>query len=903
MKLFAKKTPPISAEELKKKVSILDVFKHYQITLTKTGSSGEYKGHCPFHEDDKPSLSVNAEKGVYVCHSGTCGEKGDVISLVAKKENVDFKEALEILGRMWGESKVKSQEEEVKTISLSVGNLEVKTEKKVEEKPEIQGTLNLSRVSEYYHKKLQENPQAMEYLKKRGITNLEWYSRYGIGFADGSLLKAASPEQRKELKVLGIQREDSKEHLRNCVTFPLISDTGEVVGMYGRHIAASSNIKHVYLKGRHRGIFNRKASKVYPDKLILTESVIDALSLIQLGLENVQSVYGTNGLTEEHLLQLKEDRVKNIIIAFDNDEAGRSQAEKLKERLIKENFNVRLVFPPLCKDWNEELIKGLDELEAKRIFEEVFREEIPTESKKEQAIQVNDLTARYESTTGQWHFEMHGLKYRLTGVKEVFVTSLKVTVRAEHGSGSFVDSIDLCSYRSRSSFAVYLTKEFGVEALRVEKDLSSILEYLEMERERKLTPEHEKKVQMSEEERQLGLEFLKSPDIFQQIMDDMSALGYVGEDLNKQLAYLCATSRKLDDPFSLLIVSQSASGKSFLVDTVKKLIPREDVISITSLSDQALNYMEDLTHKFLVFGESVSHSEEVEYQIREMLSSKELTRQVTVKNEKTNEMYTKEVRKKTIVAMVMSTTSNKINPENATRFFIISVDESLEQTKRIHAMQRKKFTYEYHYKILEEIPNIIRKHQAAQRLLKKYRIINIFEEELQFPADSMRFRRDNERFLSLIFNICHLRQMQKSVKNDKKLGEVIECDIEDYKKAYELAHNGFLGSTVNELPHQSILLYEQIRSLAKQKAKEEKLEPEEVGFSQREVREASGLSHMFVKRYLRLLLDYEYVHGKVSARGTKSTYYLVSDKDLKQIDFSMIPVPEEMEKRLKSGSF
>ena len=78
---------------------------------------------------------------------------------------------------------------------------------------------------------------------------------------------------------------------------------------------------------RHRGVFNRKASKAF-DEIILTEGIIDALSLIALGLENVQACYGVNGFTEEHLEILKADRVKTVIIAFDNDEPGRKASEE-----------------------------------------------------------------------------------------------------------------------------------------------------------------------------------------------------------------------------------------------------------------------------------------------------------------------------------------------------------------------------------------------------------------------------------------------------------------------------------------------------------------------------------------------------------------------------------------------
>ena len=119
----------------------------------------------------------------------------------------------------------------------------------------------------------------------------------------------------------------------------------------------------------------------------------------------------------------------------------------------------------------------------------------------------------------------------------------------------------------------------------------------------------------------------------------MEALGYVGEDLNKQLVYLAASSRKLQEPICLLLLSQSSSGKSLLVDTVRRLIPEEELIAVTSLSDQALNYLPEgaLEHKFLVLGEAV-HSEAVEHQIREMLSSRQLSRMVTVKDETTGKM-------------------------------------------------------------------------------------------------------------------------------------------------------------------------------------------------------------------------------------------------------------------------
>ena len=135
-----------------------------------------------------------------------------------------------------------------------------------------------------------------------------------------------------------------KEHFLNCVIFPIFDDSGNTVSFYGHDIDDASGFKHRYLKGKHQGIFNRKASKVY-DEIILTESIIDCLSLIETGFENVQPIYGTNGFTGEHLQTLKADRVKTVILALDNDEAGTFAGEKLKESLINEGFKVKIVSP------------------------------------------------------------------------------------------------------------------------------------------------------------------------------------------------------------------------------------------------------------------------------------------------------------------------------------------------------------------------------------------------------------------------------------------------------------------------------------------------------------------------------------------------------------------------------
>jgi hypothetical protein len=502
---------------------------------------------------------------------------------------------------------------------------------------------------------------------------------------------------------------------------------------------------------------------------------------------------------------------------------------------------------------------------------------------------------------GVFHlFTIGKTSYRVGGVKPLFVTSLRVNLRTSQGGMSYYDSLDLYSAKGRSGYASALNRQWGAEPSRVEKDLVVILEYLERERDAALRAGSSRpEVTISEADREAGLELLRDPKLFERISADLSALGYVGEELNKHLLYLCASSRKLDDPISVLILSQSASGKSFLVDCVKKLMPPEEVVAVTSLSDQALNYIGDLMHKFLVLGESV-HGEVVEHQIREMLSGKELSRLVTIKDAETGKMQSQVVRTPVVVASVMSGTNHNINPENASRYFVVNTDESKEQTARIHEHQRHKHSLERIRAGSDEVPLIIRRHQAAQRLLEKKVVVNDFAPLLDFPTSLMRLRRDHDRFLDLIACVCYLRQYQKPARSEGGM-EYISCDLADYETAYRIMVDGVMNSTVRELPKGAVVVYQEIRDWVHEEAGRQGLKMQEVSFTQRQVREATGLGHTWVKANLRQLVDYEYV---VVAKGgnerSKAFYRLRADEDILKADLSMIPTPEVM-RTLASG--
>jgi 5S rRNA maturation endonuclease (ribonuclease M5) len=681
--------------------------------------------------------------------------------------------------------------------------------------------------------------------------------------------------------------------------FPVLGESGEVLEIYGRRIrnrTSEGYSSHLYLKGPHRGVWNLKAFKLY-DEIIMCEGIIDTLSLYMLGLENVSSLYGVNGFTSDHLKVLQEHHIKRVILAFDSDEQGKKASVKLKERLISEGFEVKRCFPPVTKDWNDYLLSNLSLEEKKREVKEVI-------SCKLQGISslkpiVSNLEVKREGPI--YEFKGDTITYRLSGVRDLFLSDLRVNVKVICKGESHYDQVNLFSARSRTSYSQSLSRLFSVEGKKIEKDLIYILETLERERDRKLLGEEEESP-LSDEERDLALSFLESDDQMVEIDDDMTVLGYVCEKWNKCLAYVSATSRLLTDPISLVIQSQSSSGKSKLMEIIKDLMPSRDVVSVTSLSDQALNYLPKggLLHKLLILGESV-HSESVDHQIREMLSSKELSRLVTVKDEKTGELMTKCVKQKALVS-VMMTTTRSLNHENASRCFVIHTDESKDQTKRIHASQREKYSIKRYHEKRHLIPKIIKKHRAAQEMLKPIFIVNPFASLLDFPNSLMRLRRDHERFIDLIASIAFLRQYQKEKKSfyDRVTNshiEYIDCDLRDYELSYEIMTKAVFPATLSEFPKTLTEFYEEILKITKEKARVEGLKPEEISFSQREIREKiDWLSKESIKRYLRTLVTYEYLYTK-GTRGQIYHYRLVRDESIKDLKLSQIPSPKEMKEK------
>jgi len=700
-------------EAVKHGVDLVALIRSRGIELKKKGKG--FVALCPFHEEATPSFSVNPAKNLWQCFG--CGIGGDAIRFVELFDKVSFPEALaELDGKAAPAQPTKPTNKEPAEFTAKQIKL-------------------LTRVIDFYHKSFSEDGRAREYLMNRGITDNALFAAHCIGFANGTLLNVLPHEGEviDGLKELGILNDKGNEHFYGCATFPLYDLAGNPCGIYGRRIEHMDNGEsppHLYLPGPRRGLFNRQAVRAHKE-IILTEAIIDSLTLINSGIHNTIPCYGTNGFTADHLAIFRQYRPEAVTIAFDGDDTGRKAAESVALRLASEGVNAHSMRLPDNEDINSFFYITAN---AKAEFLELLHQANPEKPKGVVEEKKPCETAQHAATTDSFMptdygftATLGGRRYEVRGIAKGD-NKLKATVKGigdEAGKKRFhVDTVDFYSARSRAFLVKGLCDLFSDPEEAITSDLERLMEQCETWQEPQEAAASAAPLEMPDTDREAALAFLRNPDLFTEILADFETLGYTGEEMNKLLCYLAAVSRKIDDPISVMIQSRSAAGKSFLQDTVLSMIPEGDFIKYTRLTDQALFYKDgnSLAHKILAVEELDGMNGAI-YSIRAIQSSKKITIAYTGKDAATGKLRTEENTVEGPLSVFITTTQTNIDGETASRFVFLSIDESREMTERILAKQRQNYTRAGIVAKLEAAA-VRQKHQNASRLLQPLKVIN-----------------------------------------------------------------------------------------------------------------------------------------------------------------------------------
>ncbi|WP_207515699.1 hypothetical protein [Longitalea luteola] len=242
--------------------------------------------------------------------------------------------------------------------------------------------------------------------------------------------------------------------------------------------------------------------------------------------------------------------------------------------------------------------------------------------------------------------------------------------------------------------------------------------------------------------------------------------------------YLIFTSRNSEEPLHVISLGSSGTGKTHLQEKVGELMPVEDVIQITSLSENALYYFgkQELKHKLILI-EDLDGAGEVLYPLRELQSKKVITKTVLYKNQ-AGEAQTVHLPVEGPVCVAGCTTKESVYEDNSNRSFLVHLDESHEQDEKIMHYQRIKSAGKIDFKEQARVKQLL---QNVQRVLLHITVRNPHAELLQLPPTVFKPRRTNAHYLAFIEVITFFHQYQREQKKDES-----EITVTDIKEANQL---------------------------------------------------------------------------------------------------------------------
>ena len=856
----------MTIEEIKSRLTLAMVLHHYGLKPDK-----HQRLHCPFHDDKTPSLQVYYKTHTAYCFSANCcthGKSMDVIDFIMHMEKGSKGEAIR----------------QAVTMLTGIAPKAVTAEQLTRTAPAMAGQAILTKMFSYFRNAVYNSKPARDYIEQRGLD----CARLEIGYNTGQFHHGARRDEtliRRCVEVgllspFGTNNRKPEEQAykvfgKECICFALRNRGGEVSGLYFRSTTNTKDQKHYYLK---------ESSGLYPgypkaetEKLIISESIIDTATLLQIeAITNEYSLlasYGTNRLTSEHIEAIRElKHLKEIVFAFDNDDAGNKAVEKyairLKELLLP--THVGMVFSRLelpSKDVNETALAHQPEiflhLLENRTFlfsiekenpnpqPSTFNSESPILSPESPTLNTkNPFKIAYKTDTANYYIQ--------GGVSKV-LDSMKVTLVVEHPESLYKSrsKVDLYEDKQVERLCKEVSEKLQLRKDILEADLYKLTDLLDDYRESELlrsgndNPEESQDliIPLTVQERQQIESFGKKEHLIENLNDLLGKAGIVGEEKNRIFLLIIAASYKMPETLHALIQGSSGSGKTRLLKQISDCIPAEKVTKLTRVSDKVLyNYPEKYFMNRLLCLEDIDGlSEEAEFAFRELQSNGELNSAVSVKLE-SGQITQGEKKVRGPIASLACTTRGEIYEDNMSRCFLIAVDESTEQTRRIIYYQNEKAAGQIDQRKEQEVKRFI---QNFIRELKPYEVLNPYANKIHLPEEAHKIRRLNDLFQSFVKMITVLNQYQRK-KDDR--GRLI-TQIEDISTAVDIMFESIVLK-VDELDGSLRQFYENLKGYLQ---KTYKGSHDKVEFGLLEVRQALRVSKTQLFRYVHDLMALDYI--------------------------------------------
>jgi len=363
----------------------------------------------------------------------------------------------------------------------------------------------------------------------------------------------------------------------------------------------------------------------------------------------------------------------------------------------------------------------------------------------------------------------------LGGIKLEGLDRMRVTLKIELNGSSrpaVRHNLDLYNDNHLEKFIRKIAERHEIGLSVIAASLNELTEALERYRMKKRKESLEpilKKKELNKEEIKAAESFLKQEKLLERTNALIGKSGMIGEENNRLLMYLIFSSRKREHPLHIVSLGASGTGKTHLQEKVGELIPEEERINVTSLSENSFYYFgkRELRNKLILI-EDLDGAENALYPLRELQSKRKISKTIAHKNTK-GETRTIHLVVEGPLCVGGCTTKEQIYEDNANRSFLIYLDESPQQDERIMDYQRKASAGKINQEEEEEAAELLRN---CQRILKPIKVINPFAEELKLPTSIFKPRRSNSHYLQFIEVVTFYHQYQRTQQAEKETGEL-----------------------------------------------------------------------------------------------------------------------------------
>jgi DNA primase catalytic core len=653
----------------------------------------------------------------------------------------------------------------------------------------------LEKMFAYFKNALHSSKPARDYLEKRNLDNSILEIGYNSGqFHHGERKSEELINNAIETGLLldkGLVNNRTKEKAyqvfaNKCIIFPLKDRENKIVSIYGRSILDKEGGKHFYLKNR-KGIYPGYAK---PDtkKLILTEAIIDCASLLQI--KPIANSY-------------------SLMACFGTNGLNEEILQAIKD------------LPEL-----EEIIFCFDNDKAGKTAVTKYAELL------KQELQTASLTARFSTVELPCKdvnetLQLHDERIFIQLLEErTFLFSI------ENGSGV---AGQLQAFDGGTGLKHQFLKNEGSDPYKTTKSIDFT------EKEKSISPKISPNLSATE--------FLQQKDLLKSLNQLIEKAGIIGEEQSRLLLFLITISYLNKSPLHGIVQGSSGSGKTHIISRIADLMPQEDVLRFTRITESSLyNWGEfDLFQKIIIIEDLDGLKEDALYALREFISNQVLRSSVTIKDKKGNNKSSHKIVKGQFSSL-SATTKGETYEDNMSRSFLLAVDESKEQTGRIIHYQNRRNAGEIDRNEQEKAIGFV---QKLVRNLKHYEVINPYATKLQLPEKVHKIRRLNEMYQAVIKQVTFINQYQREVKNGYLITE-----IEDIEQATEVLFESIVLK-VDELDGSLRQFFEKLKKYLTQK--KENKSHSDTEFMQREIRQEFNLSKTQLQRYINTLLELEYI--------------------------------------------